>query len=222
MTISWTLTAGGLASEAASRVQMIGQGQTLTGHRWNRAKAHINAMLKLLQTQGDNRWRRSSQSVTLVQDQASYTLNPRPDVVREAFFVTTATGYERAMGAPWNFDDYERIPIKTQSGHPNVYSVDRQRTQTDLYVWPRPDATAAANHTIRVLYERVIEDVEQPADIVDVPQEWLDCLADVLGGRLATDFRIENPSAQEVKARGAASFEALLGHDSEESITFTL
>jgi hypothetical protein len=219
MTISWTLTAAGLVQEASARVQMTGQNQILTAHQLSRGMAHLNALLKLLQTQGPNEWRRTNQSVDLIQGQAAYVLNPRPDKVRDCFYVETDTR-DVIMGR-WNYDDYDRMPVKTQQGRPVCYTIDRQRTATNLVVWPTPDATAAAR-TIRVSYDRVMEDVAGNDDIVDVPQEWLDTIVDNVAGRLATEFRIENLSAQEVKQRAGASLQALLGHDSEESITFMI
>jgi hypothetical protein len=217
MAITWTLTAGQAVEEAARRIVMIGEAQNLSAYQLARGLAHMNALLKLLQTQGPNEWRRTSQSVYLIQGQASYALSPRPDKIRDCFYVETDTR-EVIMGR-WNYDDYDLLPTKTQQGRPTVYTVDRQRTATNLVIWPTPDATAAAR-TIRVSYDRVMEDVATTADIIDVPQEWLDTVVDNVGGRLATDFRIENASAQEVKARAANSLEALLGHDSEEFITF--
>lgn len=217
MAIAWTLTTAELVIEASSRVQMTGQNQTLNAYQMARGKAHLNALLKLLQTQGPNEWRRANQTVTLVQGQAAYVLSPRPDKVRECFYVETAAR-EIIMGR-WNYDDYDLMPTKTQQGRPVCYTIDRQRTATNLVVWPTPDVTAAAR-TIRVSYDRVMEDAVDNADIVDVPQEWLDTVVDNVAGRLATEFRIENPSAQEVKQRAGNSLQALLGHDSEESITF--
>jgi hypothetical protein len=219
MSITWTLTAGGLVIEAAQRIQMLGQGQNLSAHQLARGLAHLNALLKLLQTQGPSQWRRASQTVDLVQAQASYTLSPRPDRVRDAFY-QEENGRELVMGR-WNYDDYEMLPTKTQQGRPVVYTIDRQRANTAIVVWPTPDATSAAR-TIRVSYDRVMEDVTDTASEIDVPQEWLDTVADTVGGRLAVDFRIENPSAQEVKQRAQASLAELLGSDREESITFVL
>lgn len=219
MTIAWTKTASEVADDACRRVQMLGQGQTMSAYVQTRAFSHMNSLLKLLQTQGPNEWRRANQTVNLVQGQASYELDPRPDKVRDCFYVESASR-ELVMGR-WNYDDYDMLPTKTQEGRPVVYTIDRQRTATNLVIWPTPDATAAAL-TIRVSYDRVMEDIVNNNDIVDVPQEWLDCFLDIVGGRMATEFRLENKSAEEVKARGAASLEALLGHDSEESITFTM
>ena len=219
MAIAWTLTTGELITEASQRIQMVGANQNLSAYQMARGKAHLNALLKLLQTQGPNEWRRANQSVDLIQGQASYALSPRPDKVRDCFYVET-DAREIIMGR-WNYDDYDRMPTKTQQGRPVCYTIDRQRTATNLVVWPTPDATAAAR-TIRVSYDRVMEDVSDNADIVDVPQEWLDTVVDNVAGRLATEFRIENASAQEVKQRAGNSLQALLGHDSEESITFMI
>ena len=219
MAIAWTLKTAELVTEASQRIQMVGQNQTLSAYQLARGKAHLNALLKLLQTQGPNEWRRANQSVTLVQGQASYVLSPRPDKVRDCFYVETASR-DVIMGR-WNYDDYDRMPVKTQEGRPVCYTIDRQRTATNLVIWPTPDATAATR-TIRVSYDRVMEDVSGNDDIVDVPQEWLDTVVDNVAGRLATEFRIENASAQEVKQRAGNSLQALLGHDSEESITFMI
>jgi hypothetical protein len=219
MSITWTLTAGGLVIEAAQRIQMLGQGQSLSAYQLSRGLSHLNALQKLLQTQGPSQWRRANQTVTLVQGQASYTLSPRPDRVRGAFYQEAASR-EIIMGR-WNYDEYDMLPTKTQQGRPVVYTVDRQRANTSIIIWPTPDATAATR-TIRVSYDRVMEDVTDGSSEIDVPQEWLDCVADVVGGRLAVDFRIENPSAQEVKQRGATSLAEVLGSDREESITFVM
>lgn len=219
MSITWTFTAGEIVTEAAQRIQMLGQGQNLSAYQLARGLSHLNSLQKLLQTQGPSQWRRANQTVDLVQGQASYTLDPRPDRVREAYYQETDER-EVIMGR-WNYDEYDILPTKTQQGRPTVYTVDRQRTATALVIWPTPDATAAAR-TIRVSYDRVMEDVTDTASTIDVPQEWLDCVADALGGRLAVDFRVENPSAQEVKQRAASSLAELLGSDREESITFMM
>lgn len=219
MTIAWALTAGELITDASQRIQMLGQNQNLSAYQLARGLSHLNGLLKLLQTQGPNQWRRANQTVDLVQGQASYTLSPRPDKVREAYYSETDER-EMPMGR-WNYDEYDMLPTKTQQGRPVVYTIDRQRTSTALIVWPTPDAAAAAR-TIRVSYDRVMEDVTATSDIVDVPQEWLDCVTDFIGGRLATEFRIENASAQETKQRAAASLQELLGSDREESITFMI
>ena len=204
--------------DALRRVSMLGSGQNASSHQWIVAKSHLNGLLKLLQTQGPNEWRRTLQTVTLVASTATYTLSPRPDRVKKVYHRNSA-GQDFPL-AQWNYDDWEMMPVKTSTGRPTIFVIDRQRTATTITLWPVPDATAAAG-SLRVSYERVMEDVSATSDIVDVPQEWLDMLTDLIGSRMASSFRIENASVQEVRERGVASLNAVLGYDREPSIRFT-
>lgn len=219
MSITWTKTAGDLTDDALRRVAMIGEGQTTTTHQWTVAKAHLNGFLHLLQTQGPSQWRRAEQTHSLVDGTAGHTLSPRPDRVEDVYF--RDANNRDVWLRQWNLSDYKRIPNKNSKGIPTVYAIDRQRTSTTIYLWPTPNATAATGSLI-VDYERVMEDVVVTTDYVDVPQEWLDMMIDLLGARMASSFRIENASVDEVRMRGAAALEALLNSDHEESIRFIM
>jgi len=219
MTITWTKTAGELVDSALKRVQMLGQGQTATAHQWSIAKDHLNGLLKLLQTQGPNEWRRMLQTVALVAGTASYTLSPRPDRVKQVYHRNSA-GQDFLLNA-WNYDDYERLPNKTSTGRPTVFTLDRQRTATTIYLWPVPDTTAAAG-SLRVSYERVMEDVSDPGDVVDVPQEWLDTIIDLIGARTGKSFQLATIAVMEAGERGSASLSEVLGYDREPSIRFVM
>ena len=218
MTITWTKDAGTLVDDALRRVQMLGDGQSASAHVWSVARDHLNSLLKLLQTQGPNEWRRALQTVALVAGTASYTLSPRPDRVKQVYHRNTAS--QDFWLNQWNYDDYERLPVKTATGRPTIFTLDRQRSATTIYLWPVPDTTAAAG-SLRISYERVMEDVSDRADIVDVPQEWLDTITDLVGARTADSFNVGDKSpAMAAKERGLASLEAVLGYDREPSIRF--
>lgn len=215
MTITWTKTAGELADMACQRVQMIGSGQSVSGHLWTVFKDHLNGFLKLLQTQGPSEYRKAQQTVTLVAGTATYTLTTRPDKV-EMVLYRDANSRDRPM-VRWNRNQYLLIPYKTSQGLPIQYMITRGISSTTLTLWPVPD-TSAALGTLIVDYERVFNDVSSPSDALDVPQEWTDAMADVLAMRMASSFRIENPSVETVKERAAAAMNELLGYDREESL----
>lgn len=220
MTISLTKTAGEVVDEALQRVQMIGDGQTASAYQWSVAKSHMNGLLKLLVTQGPSEWRRATQTPTLVASQAYVTCNPRPDRVMRVYYRNTS-GFDLEL-QQWNMDDYDRIPVKTSTGRPTVFAVDRQRTSTTIYLWPVPDATIALG-TLRVSYERVPEDVSNTSDIVDVPQEWLDTLVDLVGARTAQSFQIgERPAAAAAAQRGGNNLNELLNYDRGHSVRFSI
>jgi hypothetical protein len=177
----------------------------------------MNGFLKLLQTQGPNEWRKAQQSVTLVASTATYTLTTRPDKVAVVLY-RDANSRDRPMKR-WNRNEYLNIPYKTSTGLPVMYLIERAVASTSLTLWPVPDANAALG-TLVVDYERVINDVSLPGDVLDLPQEALDPFTDILATRLATSFRIENRSAEEVKQRAVGAMNEFLGYDREEDITF--
>lgn len=220
MSISLTKTAGELVDSGLKRVQMLGEGQTATGHQWSVAKDHLNGLLKLLVTQGPSEWRRAMQTPAMTAGVATITCNPRPDRVMRVYYRNTAgMDYELQQ---WNMDDYDRMPVKTSAGRPTIFAVDRQRTSTTIYLWPVPDATNAAG-TLRVSYERVPEDVTLPGDTLDVPQEWYDVLMDLVGARTAQSFQLgAQPAVIAAEQRGAGNLNELLGYDRGYSVRFAI
>lgn len=219
MSITWTKAAGELALMAAQRIQMVGDGQSLSAHQWSVAKNHMNGFLKLLQTQGPNEWRHASQNVTLIAGAATYTLTTRPDKIAVVLY-RDSSSRDRPM-VRWDRNRYLMVPEKSSAGLPIMYLETRLVDSTTLTLWPIPDASAATG-TLVVDYERVINDVASPGDDLDLPQEWIDGFADIIGARLACDFRVENPSAAKVEQRATGALNELLGYDREESITFIM
>lgn len=220
MTITYTKLAGELVESALRRVQMLGSGQSADAHVWSIAKDHLNGLLKIIVTQGPSEWRRATQTPTLVASQAYVTCNPRPDRVHRIYYRNTS-GFDLEL-QQWNMDDYDRIPVKTSTGRPTVFAVDRQRTATTIYLWPVPDATIALG-TLRVSYERVPEDVENTSDIVDVPQEALDILIDLVGARTAQSFQLgQLPQVMAALERGMGNLNEFLNYDRGYSTRFAI
>jgi hypothetical protein len=220
MTITWTKTAGELVDSALKRVQIIGNGETASAYLWTLARDHLNGLIKLLVTQGPSEWRRATQTPAMTAAVAYVTCSPRPDRVMRVYYRNTA-GFDLEL-QQWNMDDYERIPVKTSTGRPTIFAVDRQRTSTTIYLWPVPDTTIAAG-TLRVSYERVPEDVANTSDIVDVPQEWLDTLMDLVGGRTGQSLQLgDRPAVAAALQRGVGNLNELLGYDRNHSVRFAI
>lgn len=220
MTISLTYTAGDFVDEALKRVQILGDGQTASAYQWSLAKSHLNGLLKLLVTQGPSEWRRATQTPAMTASVAYVTCSPRPDRVHRVYYRNSA-GFDLEL-QQWNMDDYDRIPVKTSTGRPTVFAVDRQRTSTTIYLWPVPDATIAAG-TLRVSYERVPEDVSATSDILDVPQEAFDVLMDLVGGRTGQSLGVgEKPPVVAALERGSGNLNEFLNYDRGYSVRFAI
>lgn len=220
MSISLTYTAGEFVDEALKRVQILGDGQTASAYQWSLAKSHLNGLLKLLVTQGPSEWRRATQTPAMTASVAYVTCSPRPDRVHRVYYRNSA-GFDLEL-QQWNMDDYDRIPVKTSTGRPTIFAVDRQRTSTTIYLWPVPDATIAAG-TLRVSYERVPEDVSATSDIVDCPQEAFDVLMDLVGGRTGQSLGVgEKPPVAAALNRGAGNLTEFLNSDRGYSVRFAI
>jgi hypothetical protein len=220
MSISLTYTAGEFVDEALKRCQILGDGQTASAYQWTIARSHINGLLKLLVTQGPSEWRRATQSPAMTASVAFVTCNPRPDRVHRVYY-RNSSGFDLEL-QQWNMDDYDRIPVKTSTGRPTIFAVDRLRTETKIYLWPVPDATIAAG-TLRVSYERVPEDVVNTSDILDVPQEWFDVFMDLVGGRTGQSLGVgERPPVAAALERGSGNLNELLGYDRGFSTRFAI
>lgn len=205
---------------ALKRVQIVGNGETASAYLWTIARDHMNGLMKLLITQGPSEWRRATQTPTLVASQAYVTCSPRPDRVMRVYYRNTA-GFDLEL-QQWNMDDYDRIPVKTSTGRPTVFAVDRQVSTTTIYLWPVPDATIAAG-TLRVSYERVPEDIVNTTDTLDLPQEALDVFIDLIGGRTGQSMNLgDRPAVVAALERGGNNLNEILGYDRGHSIRIAI
>lgn len=83
--------------------------------------------------------------------------------------------------------DYMAIPQKSLIGQPQILYYSPQTTTGIIYLWPAP---AYANTQVRFTYLREINDVTNPTDDFDFPQEWLECLTYNLAVRIAPAYGI--------------------------------
>jgi hypothetical protein len=67
-------------------------------------------------------------------------------------------------------EEYNALPLKTQTGHINQIWYDRQLVNGYLYLWQPLDAIT---DLVKFTYHRVIEDFDAAGDNPDLPQEWI-------------------------------------------------
>lgn len=178
-TIAATLTAREIVTRAAQKIRVISLGETLTSDEITDGVTDLGLMLKSWQTD-TNLWR--EEELTLTATTRETTLDPRCIDVIEA---RIATPFERPL-ARWEWGDYINIPTKTQVGTPSCFTVRKQRDSVSLLLWPAPSVSRPAS----IIYtaSRVIEDVTDPEQTIDVPQEWLEVVVLQLAGRIAPDY----------------------------------
>lgn len=181
-TISSTMTARQVIARAFQQAKIIAGGETPTSDEIDTGVMILNLMLKSWQTDC-NLWRETAGTVTATT--ATTTLDPRCIDVIEARLVTT---HDRPL-TRWEWGEYVSTPNKAVVGNPSCFVFRRQRDAVTLTLWPVP-----VSATIAFTYARVIEDVTEPEETLDVPQEWLECVSTNLAVRLAEEFGSDIPN----------------------------
>ena len=215
--ITFNLTARDVVKQAMSLIGVLGAGVEPNADDAETARIHLNMMLKSMQADGCNLWRETEDSVTFAADDGAVDLDPRVIDVMEARIVLSST-YERSL-AQWGWGEYVTYPNKTASGDPVVFTIRKQRGVTEMRVWPVP----SVERVIRYTCARVIEDVADLANDIDVPQEWLETVVYNLAARLCEPFEVSanNPNVvARVQQRADALYAMLRNADRPGSVFF--
>lgn len=173
----------------------------------------LNWMLKSWQTEGlTNRWRLEEVSISWTAGVTEATLNTNYlDLFN--LRVRDSNNVDRLL-EPLSSKDYAEIPNKSTSGTPVAYNIRKTNSTIALRLWPVPTATTS-------LYAegvRIIEDLTNLAEHVDVPQEWLETVYINLADRLPLSFKAGlTPIERQELAQRAASLRRLLKVDDAET-----
>ena len=218
-TIAFNLTAQQLIDKALSKIGVLGEGESASGNQYADAQAELNLMLHSWSMQGPNLWTVADASIALLSGTQNYTLSPRPRSLMNMRF--SIDSVERYPMSEFDRQDWDRFPMKTSTGNPLRFVVDRQRASTSVKLWPIPSFSSGA-YTCPYSYERVWEDVSQPSHDIDVPQEWLETVLVSLSSRLADDYTLSGPVPDRVRARAQNLFEVAMIADRRGDVRIML
>lgn len=203
-----TMTAYELVAAALRRGHVLRENQKPDLALFEQCRATLSRMLKAWTMDGAGLWRDEEQEVTLVSGRAEYTLKERPIRIRNARLYNN--GLEQRPLAEWTRDDYDLAPIKTQTGAPVAFVINRRRDETKLILWPIPNAST---YTIKLGVESVIEDIETAEEEVDVPQEAFDAVIDTAAVRFADEEGVNPAMLAAVRMDAARGYARWQGHD---------
>ena len=214
-TISTFMTAQDIMTAAAQELGVLGAGEYPDADEAAAMLPRLNWMLKSWQANGANLWRQTEGSVTFPINTATVTLDPFVIDVIEARLVQTST-FERPLQR-WERGEYMQIPNKATPGWPTAFYLDKQRDAVTLTLWPVPNEAL----TVLFTYARVIEDVTDEAQLVDVPQQWMETVYTCLAARCANLYgatRLDPNTVAMVQARAAELEQKMLDSDRPASV----
>jgi hypothetical protein len=120
-------------------------------------------------------------------DGAPQALGWRIRVVSQVFLNVAELyfGYnpQEVILGPWNLDEYNGMPNKTQGGRVVNYYQQRDLSAPNLLVWPVPDQSAQYDQLV-VWVREYLEDVTSMTQSLDVPRRWYDAVTAMLAERL--------------------------------------
>lgn len=207
-TINSTLTARAIVTRALKLLSVAGAGQTVDAEDGADGLEALNWMLKSMQAEGVNMWREDEVSQVVLAGEIETLITPRVVDIQSARIVT---GYQRTL-ARWERGEYDQIPNKTSPGIPSCYFLDQRLNETHLRLWPVPSMDMTVIYTAA----RVIEDVTDLDQTLDIPQMWLEAVCYNLAVRLYPSFGGERIDA--VRAEAERLYALMLNHDRPASI----
>lgn len=214
MTITFSLTARDLVATAMEDRKILALGRDPTSKELAYGVKKLNLILKDLASKGVTPWRDEDGTAVFGVGVSSVTLSPRPVDVLDAY--RALSGGQRRPMARWEQEEYSTLPNPAQSGTPIVFNIKSTPTTVLMRIWPVPTEIT----TIGYSYSRVIEDVTQPSDPLDIPQMWLEGMGKMLAAKLDA-FGDGGDPMHLAKIMGeAAEFRReLLDHDRPASYT---
>jgi|TARA_R100000654_G_scaffold4666_3_gene13699 hypothetical protein len=141
-----------------------------TGYDLKTAKRSLNLMLAEWANRGLNQWTIAQRTQNLTSGTSEYSLGA--DVIDILSVVVRRSGTDLSLERI-SRDAYLSIPVKTTTGRPSQFFLDRQITP-NLKLWPVPD-----NSTDVVYYDALtrMDDADTFTNTIEVPFRLYPCLA---------------------------------------------
>ncbi len=212
--INGQITARQIMTLAMQDLGVRGSGETPSAEEYQDMRPRLNWLLKTLQSQGANLWRTETGTITIPAGSVSGALDPR------VIDVIAARIINNDIEIPLQGDEqgqYATLPNKSQPGRPTIFWLDMQRDQVNFYVWPVP----YQDTEVKLDYARVIEDVTDPNETLDVPQAWAEAVWTNLAVACATMFgaaRLDPQAVALVTERASNRLNAMLDMDRPASV----
>ena len=140
-----------------------------TGYDLQTARRSMNIMLAEWANRGLNQWTIEQRTQALTADDADYSLGN--DVIDILTAVVRRSSTDFSMSRV-SRDTFTNIPVKTTTGRPTQYFLDRQITP-NLKIYPAPE-----NSTDVIVYDALtrIQDADAQVNTMEVPFRFYPCL----------------------------------------------
>ena len=145
-------------------------GDNQAGIDTEKARRTLNLVLIMLQNKNIPLSKLDYTSQALTQDVATYTLDPSIVDVLECSISNDTYDLEiERLG----MKEWQRFPVKTQTGRPVQYITERDSDAVDVTLWPIPNTN---DYTAKFLVSKKVEDISASFQKVDISTRYLPLL----------------------------------------------
>ena len=213
-----------IIEEAYERIGMQG----VSGNQLRQARRSLNILFQEWGNRGLHYWQIGNNSITLVADQAVYTMfRSSADGTSDA---TAVFGVDDVLEAVYrnssnvdspltkiNRSTYQALSNKTSTGQPSQYYVQRfiDKVTITLYLTP---GSSQAGDKINYYFVKRIQDVGDYTNATDVPYRFVPCMVSGLAFYLAQKFKPE--LSQQMKLYYEDELQRALAEDGSSSSSF--
>lgn len=155
-------------------------GQPISGEEARSARICLNLLMTEWQNRGVLLWKLADTPVTVSTSVTEYALDSA--IIDSLQTTITVNGNDLEMNRI-TYQDYMKLPDKTQTGRPTQFSFLRGKDNVSMVVWPTPEQT----YTMNLLAMTRIQDVTASAiQTSDMPFRFLPPLVDGLAYKLSS------------------------------------
>src|SRR3990167_630551 len=209
--VNLSLTASQVIEYALRKINITAEGQTVSFEAQDHALTELEVMLKEWMPY-PALWTLTEGYVNIVASTQGYNLNPRPYCIVSARY-RNSDGDDIPM-EELTRQEYYDLPDKATTGTPTTWYFDPQRGSTAIYIWPL--LSSVTTETLRVTYQRRIEDIDDVDNDIDVDQDHLSTVGYNLAARLADDYGRKGPHIDRVIARAQELKDRMMDGDRPE------
>ena len=213
-----------IIEEAYERIGL----QSVSGNQLRQARRSLNIMFQEWGNRGLHYWEVANNSITLVADQAEYTMFRSTG---DGTSSTTAVyGVDDVLEAVYrnsssvdtpltkiNRSTYQGLSNKTSEGTPSQYFVQRFIDKVTITLYLTPGSSEAGNF-INYYYVKRIQDVGDYTNATDVPYRFVPCMASGLAYYLSQKFKPE--LTQQMKLLYEDELQRALAEDGSSSSSY--
>jgi hypothetical protein len=214
---NFTLTARQVVNFALKKLGVLEAGGSASPEDADDATEELEMLLKGMAKKGPYIFTvQPDGTVPLVADTRSYALTALKPLRLLEVRYSDANDREIPM-TELTRTEYFELPIKTSRGVPTNYWFDADGSTYTLYVWP---VLATANgDTVEFTYQRKIQDIDNLANHIDIPEEWLDTVGYRLAKRLIPTFGVKGERAQNIRDIDAELWQDAMDYGREALVT---